>query len=93
MITFIFKVGQQGKNGDIPKQLATLVELKVQIDTTAATIRCPYHKLESRATVLLSGFRYGCKWEVLDSCCRDYSDAIESAMMMTNEGSETNLGW
>ncbi len=92
MITFIFNVGQQGKNGDVSRQLAALVELKVQIETAAALARCPFHKLNSRATVLLSGFRYGCKWEIMDSCCPEYTASIESAMLVGEEDPEPNSG-
>ncbi len=85
MITFIFTVGQQGKNGSVSRQLAALVELKGQIETAAALTGCPFHKLNSRATILLSDCRYGCRWEIMDSCCPEYAALIESAMVVGEE--------
>ena len=91
MITFIFNVGRQGKNSDVLKQVSMLVGLKADIDAATASLPCPNHKLDPRATILLSSFRYGCRWEILNSCCSDFSMAIDSAVSYCGEKPERDL--
>ncbi len=79
MITYIFDVGERNRKGDVTRQVSVLVELKGELDATTASLPCPNHTLNSRATIRLSNFRYGCKWEIVDSCCTEFGRAIESA--------------
>ncbi len=80
MITFIFRVPQQSRDADVPLQVSVLVKLKVDIESATSSLRCPNHEFNSSATILLTGFYSGYKWEVINACCREYKRAIESSV-------------
>lgn len=92
MITYVFNVGQQNRKGIVPRQVSVLVELKGELDATTASLPCPNHKLNSRATIRLSNFRYGCKWEIVESCCPEFGRAIESAASLYQDEPELSEG-
>ncbi len=80
MITYIFIVGQQRKDGDVSKQVSALARLKSNIEAAVVSVSCPNHESGSDATIVLRGLYYGSQWEVLSSCCSEFREAIESAV-------------
>jgi hypothetical protein len=88
MITFIFSIGQQRRDGDVPRQVSSLTKLRGDIDEATSSLPCPKHGLNSGASILLSGFYYGSRWEILDACCEEFRDAIEAAVSAVPKGAE-----
>jgi hypothetical protein len=88
MITFVLNIGQQRRDADVPKQVSSLTRLKENIAGATSALPCPKHGSNSSATILLRGFYYGSRWEILDSCCDEFRKSIESAAQVIQKAND-----
>lgn len=87
MITFLLNVSKH-RGIDIHKQLCVLAGLKADIDAVAMSSPCPSHNYNSRATILLRGLRHGYELEILDSCCSEFRQTIETSFPLCRDEAE-----
>lgn len=77
MITFIFNVENKHRGNGVTGQMEVLTKVKGNVDAVSTSLHCPNHGADSSAAILLRGTGYKYEYEVLDSCCAEFRDAVK----------------
>ncbi len=77
MLNVIFKNGNRTVNSKIVKTSPMLTRLSSDFTRDIGVIMCPNHKSESSATILIDAVSTSRDWQIINSCCPDYKQALE----------------
>lgn len=80
MVKLIFKDGSNYVDPNAGPQPPTIDRFKTVLDNALLGLRCPNHGANSYATLLVNVDREDSSWEIIDSCCAEFSAEVGSEM-------------
>ncbi len=82
MLKFIFKKGNRTFDPKIVSRSTRFARLSSAFSKDIGFIKCPNHKEECSATILIDTAQSGLDRQIINSCCPDYKQALDS--LITN---------
>lgn len=80
MIRFVFNVINKHRPNGVGDQLEFLTRVKGSFEATSASLHCPNHGADSRASILLRSVEDKYEFKVFDSCCGKFRETVESEL-------------
>jgi hypothetical protein len=77
MFKFIFKNGNRTIESKLVRRSPTFARLSSDFTKDFGFITCPNHQRDANATILIDTSSTSYDWQIINSCCPDYKQALE----------------